>query len=117
MVLDHVPECSGGIIVASSIQHSYAFRSGNLDIVYVFVVPDRLEDGIGEAEGEYVLDRFLSDVVIYSIDLLLPKHLHYLRIQSTCCAHIRSERFLEYHFCIPGSDVFIVVDKTREVLG
>ena len=46
---------------------------GDLHVVDVLPVPQRLEDAVGEAEDEQVLDRLLAEVVVDAIDLLLDE--------------------------------------------
>jgi hypothetical protein len=40
-------------------------------VVDVVAVPERLEDGVGEAEDQQVLHRLLAQVVVDAVDLLL----------------------------------------------
>ena len=44
---------------------------GDLDVVDVVAVPDRLEQPVGEAEREHVLDGLLAQVVVDAEDLVL----------------------------------------------
>ena len=44
---------------------------GDLDVVHVATVPDRLEDAVGEAEDEQVADGVLAQVVVDAVDLRL----------------------------------------------
>ena len=44
---------------------------GDLHVIDVAPVPDRLEHAVAEAEHEQVLDGFLAEIVIDAIDLVL----------------------------------------------
>ena len=71
MVLDHIAYDARAVVVAGAVPYVDLLRHGNLDVVDVVSVPDRLEDGIGKAKDEQVLDRFLAQVVVDSEDLRL----------------------------------------------
>ena len=42
---------------------------GDLDVVHVAAIPERLEDAVAEPEDEQVADRLLAQVVIDAVDL------------------------------------------------
>jgi len=64
MVLDDVPHGAGVLVEPTPALHSDVLGHRDLDVVDPGAVPDRQEDGVGEAEGEQVLDRVLRQVVI-----------------------------------------------------
>ena len=47
----------------------------DLDVVDVLAVPDRLEEAVGEAQGEDVLRRLLAEEVVDAEDLVLVEDL------------------------------------------
>ena len=55
--------------------------AGDLHVVDVAVVPDRLEDPVREPEHEQVLDRLLPEVVIDPVDLALVEDLVDLAVE------------------------------------
>ena len=44
---------------------------GDLHVVHVAPVPDLLEDGVGEAEEDDVVNRLLRKVMVYAVYLVL----------------------------------------------
>ena len=71
MVLGDVAEGTGLLVEAAAVLDAERFGDGDLDVVDVAPVPDGLEDGVGEAQGEDVLDRLLPEVVVDPVHLLL----------------------------------------------
>ncbi len=69
VVLDHVADHARLVVVVAPLLHPQLLGHGDLDVVDVAPVPDRLEDAVGEAEDEEVLDRLLPEVVIDPVDL------------------------------------------------
>ena len=64
MVLDHVAERAGLVIIIAAALEPDRLRDGDLDMVDVRAVPQRLEQRIGEAQSEQVLDRFLAEIMV-----------------------------------------------------
>ena len=69
VVLDHVAQRAGLLIVGAAAFDADGFGAGDLDVVDVAAIPERLEDAVAEAEGQDVLDGFLAEVVIDAVDL------------------------------------------------
>ena len=69
VVLHHVPEGARVIVVAAAVLHPHLFSYGDLHVVDVSPVPDRLEEGVGKAKGEQVLHRLLAQIVVDPVDL------------------------------------------------
>ncbi len=59
------------IVEAAAKLDPYGFGGGDLDVVDVQPVPQRLEDAVGEARDHDVADRLLSQEMVDAIDLLL----------------------------------------------
>ena len=64
---------AGLLVVGASALDAERLGYGNLDVVDVAAVPDRLEDAVGEAEDEQVLDGVLPQVVVDAVDLLFSE--------------------------------------------
>ena len=70
----------------------------DLHVVDVAAVPDRLEDAVGEAEDEDVLDRLLAQVVVDAVDLVLVEHARgSRRLSARAESRSRPERLLDDH--------------------
>ena len=72
-------------------------RLGHVDlhVVDVAVVPDRLEQAVGEAEGEDVECRFLSEEVVDAVDLLLGEGAVQRRVEVDGAGQVGAEGLLD----------------------
>ncbi len=75
VVLDDVAEGAGGLVEGAAAFDADGFGGGDLDVVDVVAVPDVLEDAVGEAEDEDVLDGLLAEVVVDAEDLVFVEDL------------------------------------------
>ena len=64
MVLDHVAGDADAVEVAGPAADADVLGHGDLDVVDVVVVPDRLEQLVGEPQRHQVLHRLLAQVVV-----------------------------------------------------
>ena len=64
VVLDHVARGADAVVVAGAAADADVLGHGDLHVVDVVGVPDRLEHGVGEAHRQDVLDRLLAEVVV-----------------------------------------------------
>ena len=73
-----------------------AQRLGHVDlhVVDVVAVPDRLEQPVGEPEGEDVLRRLLAEEVVDPEDLLLVEDLVQRGVQRPRAGQVGAERLL-----------------------
>ncbi len=71
VVLDDVAQRAGLLVERAAAFDAEGFGHGDLHIVNVVAVPDRLEDAVGEAEDEEILHSLLAEVVIDAEDLAL----------------------------------------------
>jgi hypothetical protein len=70
VVLEHVAQDAGLLVVAGPVADADRFAHRDLDVVHVALVPERLEDPVRETEDEDVLNRLLREVVVDPVDLL-----------------------------------------------
>ncbi len=73
MVLHHVAQRAGGVVVAGPGADAERFGDGDLDTLDALAVPRRLDQPVAEPEDEQVLNRFFPEIVIDAIDLELVK--------------------------------------------
>src|SRR5699024_7393094 len=78
----------------------------DLNVIDVRPVPDRLEQGIGKAQGEQVLDRFLAQVVVDAEDRLRWEYPLHGFVQVPGAGQVVAEGFLEDH-TPPGTVVVL----------
>ena len=69
------------IVVAAAVLDAHRFGHGDLHVIDVAAIPDRLEDAVGEAKGQDVLHRLLAHVMIDAIDLTLGHELRQNAVQ------------------------------------
>jgi hypothetical protein len=74
VTLHHVPDNALDIVVAGAVLHSNALSHRDLHVIHVVAVPQGLEDGVGEAEGEDVLHGLLAQVVVDPVHLGLVEY-------------------------------------------
>src|SRR5437867_10946741 len=75
MVLHDVAHRTGAVVVTGALFDPDRFGGGDLNVIDVLTCPDRLEDAVGEAEHEDVLDGLFAEVVIDPEDLVLAEDL------------------------------------------
>ena len=71
MVRHHVAQRAGRVVEAAAVADAELLVDGDLHVVDVIAVPDRLEHAVGEAQHQDVLHRLLAEVVIDAVDLVL----------------------------------------------
>ena len=101
MALEHVAQHAGRIVVARPMADGERFGGGDLDMLDVIAVPDRLEDRIGEPQDQDVLHRFLAQVVIDPVDLALGENLVNLAVELLGAGQVRAEGL--FHHDAPGA--------------
>jgi len=69
VVLQHVARGAAAVVVAAARADAELLGDGDLHVVDVAAVPERLEDRVGEAQDEEVLHGLLAEVVVDAEDL------------------------------------------------
>ncbi len=72
---DHVAIGAGLLVEADALAEAQRLRHVDLHVVDEVAVPDRLEQAVGEAEGEDVLRRLLAEEMVDAEDLVLGEDL------------------------------------------
>ena len=113
MALHHVPQCAGAIVVVGAAGDPQALGMGDLDVVDVVAVPERLQHQVGETEYQYVLHHRLPEVVVDPIDLLFRKVTVQAAIEDLRTLQVVAKR-LFHHQAAPAP--FLLVESGgREV--
>jgi hypothetical protein len=95
MVLHHVAQRARRFVVAGARAHPFLLRDRNLHVIDVPLVHQRLEDAVREPEHEDVLYRFLAEVVIDPVDLLLIEHLGDRVVDGPGALEVAADRLLD----------------------
>ena len=96
MVRHHVAQRAGRVIETAAVADAEFFVDGDLHMIDVIAIPDRLEHAVGEAQHQDVLDGFLAEVVIDPIDLVLVDDFEQFVVQRFGRGKIGSERFFDH---------------------
>ena len=81
MVLHEVAQRAGAVVVARADADADVLGRGDLDVVDVVAVPERLEQPVGEAERQDVLDGLLAQVVVDAEDLALVEDAQHAAVE------------------------------------
>ena len=95
MVRYHVAQRACLLVVAAAASDANLLGHGDLHVVYIASIPDRLEDGVGEAEDQYVLNGLLAQVVIDTVDLRFVQDFLQLMVQGSGRVEIPAQRLLD----------------------
>ena len=94
VVLDDVPQRAGRLVETAPVLDPELLGHRDLNVVDVAPVPDRLEDGVGEAQGQNVLDRLLAHVVVDPEDLRFVEGLVESGVQGQGAGQVAAEGLL-----------------------
>ena len=95
MVLDHVPDRSGLLVERPAPLQAEPFRHRDLDRPDVVPVPDRLEEGVREAEVDQVLHGVLAEIMVDPEDPFFVEAAVENPAQPPGRREVASERFLD----------------------
>jgi len=95
VVLEDVARRSGLFVERAAALHAQVLGHGDLHVVDVAPVPDRLEDAVAEAEDEDVADRLLAQVVVDAVDLRLPEDAQDLAVERAPRLEVVAEGLLD----------------------
>src|SRR5262249_43107833 len=91
----HVPQFAGFFVKTTAALDAGSLGGRDLDVVDMVAVPQRLEDAVGEAQHQDVLNRFFAEEVIDAIDLILGQHLEDLCVEGLGGHQIMPERLFD----------------------
>src|SRR6185437_3144602 len=88
VVLDHVAKRAAAVVIAAAFAYADLFGNTDLDVIDVFVVPQRFEHIIGKTEGHEVLDHFLAEIVVDVVDLFFLEAFAHIAIEFLCAVEV-----------------------------
>jgi hypothetical protein len=86
------------------------FLHGDLHMVDVIAIPDRLEHAVGKAQHQDVLDGFLAQVMIDPVDLMLVDDFQEFGVQEFGRGKVGAERFFNHQ--PPPRTAFVLPQQT-----
>ena len=97
VVLHEVAQRARLVVVAGARADADVLGRGDLDVVDVVAVPDRLEHVVREPERHHVLDGLLAQVVVDAEDLLLAEDARDDLLELARRLEVGAERLLDHH--------------------
>jgi hypothetical protein len=95
VVRDHVAQGAGLLVVGAAMLHADRFGHGDLDMIDVLAVPERLDEAVGEPKDHDVLDRLLAQIVVDAVDLVLVQGLVEHPVERLGAVQIDAEGLLD----------------------
>jgi hypothetical protein len=109
VVLQDVADRARGVVVAAAAGfHADRLGDGDLHQLDVFLVPQRLEEGVAEAEHQQVLHRLLAEVVVDAVELVLAQQAEQRIIEGTRARQIGAEGLLHHH---PARQMVMLIEQ------
>ena len=105
MVLHHVAQCAGGVVVAGPAFESQRLGDRNLHMVDMGTIPDRLEQRIGEAQCHQVLNRLLAEIMVDAEDAVLRKDAADGVVDGRSGFEIAADRLFDHDACPFGHQI------------
>jgi len=97
VVLDHVAQLAGLIEVAPAAFDADGFGDGDLHVGDVVLVPLRLEQAVGEAQGDQVLHRVLAQVMIDAIGAVFREEARHRVVHLAGRLQVMADGFFQHH--------------------
>ena len=94
MVLHHIAQRPGPIIITNPVADPIMFRHGNLDMINRRAVPKRLKQGVRKSKHHQVLNGLLAEIVVDPENTLFGEDRANALIDGPCGGEIGSDRFL-----------------------
>lgn len=114
MVLHHVAQGAGGVVVAGTTFEADRLGDRDLHVVDVVGVPERLIERVGKPQRHQVLHGFLAEIVIDAEDLFFLEHLADRVVQFECRGQVAADRLLDDDARRFG-DQLVIADLFRDV--
>src|SRR5439155_10476108 len=95
VALNHVAERTGGFVKTTAALDAERFGGGNLHVVDVVAIPERLKDAVAKAENEQVLHRIFAEVVVNAVDLIFFKDIVDNLVEFLGGGEVAAKRFFD----------------------
>ena len=124
MVLDHVAQSAGFLVITAALAHAQLFADRDLHVVDRVPVPQAFENRVRKAKHQNVLHRFFAQVMVDAKDLLLAGVVGQLIVQLPRGFQIVAERLLDDDAfpaflagCVQQSCAMHLFDHLAELAG
>ena len=107
MVLHHVAQRAGLVVVADAILEADGLGHRDLDVIDVGGVPQRFVERVGETQRHQVLHRFLAEIVIDAEDLVLFEDLADLVVQRPGRVQVAADRLFHHDARLRGGKAML----------
>ncbi len=114
MVLEHVPQDPGGLVITRAGAHPQVLRGRDLHVIHVAAVPNGFKDRIGETHDQKVLHRFLAQVMVDAVDLAFLEDFLHFAVEFFGRSQVVPEGFLDDH---PGEPLLLPGQSRRAQVG
>ncbi len=111
MILNHIAQSTGSIIVSSAVAYTDFLRSCDFYSVYITPIPHRLKKSIGKPGYHNILNRFFAKIMVDPVNLMLKKSAVKFIIQFHGSFVTVSKRFFHYQTLPSGSLTIHLVIK------
>ena len=95
MVRHHVAQRPGDLVKIGAALDADGFGRGDLDVIDMVAVPQRLEDRVREAQRHDVLDRLLAEEMVHAEDLRLVQYLEDAGVKSLGGGKVAAKRLFD----------------------
>ncbi len=97
MVLDHVAQRAGLVVVVPTRAHAQGFGQRDLDVGDALAPPQRLEQRVAEAQRHEVLHRGLAQVVVDAEGLFFAEHRAHHAVDLLGAFQVVAQRLFQHH--------------------
>ena len=91
----HVAQRAGGFVKAAAMFDAHGFGGGDLHVIDVMAIPDRLDDAVRETEDHHVLDGLFAEIVIDAVDLVFGEDLLQILVELLGGFEVVAERLFD----------------------
>ena len=103
MILDHVSEHTGTIVIRAPALDADGFGNSELKVIDVVLVPERLENAVGKAKHQHVANGFFPQIVVDTENVCFVKSFQQDSVEIPRGCEIRPERFFDNDARVPGA--------------
>ena len=118
VVLHHVAQRAGAVVEIATGADAQVFRDGDLYVVNPLAAPQRFEQRVGKADGQQVLYRLLTQVVVDTVQLLFLEVAGNGFVDFVGRFQVVAQRFFQHHahlVVVQANGGEVVADAFKQV--